>query len=199
MKNQTFRVIGSMIVLVLTATQNQAESTYEPYTFSTLAGIGPGSADGTGSAARFNHPSGVVVDGAGNVYVADTDNHTIRKVTQAGVVTTLAGLAGYAGSTDGIGSAARFNHPSGVAVDSTGNVYVADSGNDTIRKVTPEGVVTTLDARFGDPLETRFTGPLGVAVDSAGNVYVADHLAGSGEGTLRKVTPVGVVTTLAAC
>src|SRR6266478_3286534 len=122
MKNQTFRVIGSMIVLVLTATQNQAESTYEPYTFSTLAGIGPGSADGTGSAARFNHPSGVAVDSTGNVYVADSGNNTIRKVVPVGtnwLLSTLAGLAQLdadgnpvGGSADGIGSAARFSSPS---------------------------------------------------------------------------------------
>ena len=80
-----------------------------------------------GSAARFDSPSGVAVDSAGNVYVADTGNHTIRKVTPAGVVTTLAGLAGSSGSADGTGSAARFNYPSGVAVDSAGNVYVADT------------------------------------------------------------------------
>jgi len=194
-----------MIALALTVIQSLAQSTYEPYTFTTFAGIpgGPGNVDGIGSAARFNDPSGVAVDSLGNAYIADSDNHTIRKVTPAGLVTTLAGSAGQVGFVDGTGTTARFGTneggPSGVAVDSAGNVYVADSGNGTIRKVTPEGVVTTLDARFGDPLETRFTGPLGVAVDSAGNVYVADHLAGSGEGTLRKVTPVGVVTTLAAC
>ena len=94
----------------------------------TLAGLAgnPGSADGTGSAARFYFPSGVAVDGAGNVYVADAGNHTIRKVTPAGVVTTLAGLAGSHGSADGTGSAARFYYPTGVAVDGAGNVYVAD-------------------------------------------------------------------------
>ena len=106
----------------------------------TLAGLAgsTGSADGTG-APRGLIILGVAVDGAGNVYVADTGNNTIRKVTPAGVVTTLAGLAGSTGSADGTGSAARFNDPCGVAVDSAGNVYVADTDNDTIRKVTPAG------------------------------------------------------------
>jgi sugar lactone lactonase YvrE len=153
----------------------------------TLAGLAgsQGSADGTGGAALFNFPSGVVVDSAGDVYVADTHNCTIRKVTPGGVVTTLAGLAGNSGSADGTGSAARFCNPSGVAMDSAGNVYLADTGNNTIRKVTPGGVVTTL--------ATGFNQPNGVAVDSAGNVYVAD----TGSFTIRKVALGGVVTTLA--
>ncbi|MCG2788803.1 MAG: hypothetical protein L6405_02500, partial [Actinomycetia bacterium] len=99
----------------------------------TLAGSAgnPGSADGTGSVARFESPMGVSVDSAGNVYVADTYNHTIRMVTSAGVVTTLAGSAGNSGSTDG--SAALFNLPNGVSVDNAGDVYVADTYNHTIR------------------------------------------------------------------
>src|SRR5207249_253597 len=99
-------------------------------TLAGLAGTG-GSADGTGTAARFNDPYGVAVDGSGNVYVADSDNNVIRKITPAGLVTTLAGLAGSYGSSDGTGSAARFNSPYGVAVDGLGNVYVADTENYT--------------------------------------------------------------------
>ena len=153
----------------------------------TLAGLGGnhGSTEGNGSDARFNGPSSVAVDNAGNVYVADQINHTIRKLTPAGLVTTLAGLAGYGGSQNGTRSVARFNHPDGVAVDGAGNVYVGDYFNNAIRKVTPAGVVTTLAANVGTPY--------GVAVDSATNIYVADS-----EGcTIRKVTRSGSVTTLA--
>ncbi len=146
---------------------------------STLAGSPgqSGSADGTGGAARFNDPLGVAVDGAGNAYVADTFNDTIRMITPAGVVTTLAGAPGQRGSADGTGSAARFAYPEGVAVDGAGNVYVADSANDTIRMITPAGVVTTLagsPGQYGSADGTgsaaRFVGPEGVAVDGAGNV-----------------------------
>ena len=171
----------------------------------TLAGLAGsvGSADGTGSAARFTFGydgGGVAVDSIGNVYVADRGNATIRKITPTGVVTTLAGLAESYGSVDGMGSAARFNSPSGVAVDVEGNVYVADSGNNIIRKITPTGVVTTLAGLAGSIGSAdgtgniaRFAHPPGVAVDVVSNVYVAD----SGNGTIRKVTPAGVVTTLA--
>src|SRR6266852_3937063 len=127
-----------------------AQSVYIPYTFTTLAGqASNGSADGTGSAPRFNSPRGVATDSSGNVYVADIFNNTIRKITPAGVVTTLAGLAGSGGSADGTGSAARFYLPYGVATDSSGNVYVADTSNNTIRKITPAGVVTTLAGLAG--------------------------------------------------
>src|SRR6266545_1848420 len=127
MKDRNCTVFAlALLALALTAIQSPAQSTYEPYTFTTLAGnAGYGSADGTGSSARFNQPSGIAVDGAGNLYVADTDNHTIRKVTPAGVVTTLGGLAQNPGSADGTRNAARFNHPAGVAVDGAGNLYVA--------------------------------------------------------------------------
>jgi sugar lactone lactonase YvrE len=166
---------------------------------STLAGSGsPGSADGLGSAASFYNPFGVAVDGVGNVYVADTNNYAIRKVTPAGLVSTLAG-SGFPGSADGTGSAASFGNPYGVAVDGVGNVYVADYSNNTIRKVTPGGVVTTL-AGSGAPGSVDATGtsasfdrPAGVAVDGSGTIYVAD----SNNHKIRKVTPGGVVSTLA--
>ena len=122
-----------------------AQAVYTPYTFTTLAGKSAwGSDDGPGSTAQFFGPSGVAVDSAGNVFVADSSNCTIRKVTPAGVVTTLAGSPGAYGTNDGTGSAARFNYPAGVAVDSAGNVFVADTRNNTIRKVTSAGAVTTL-------------------------------------------------------
>ena len=133
----------ALLGLAASAGQTVAQSSYTPYTFTTLAGnAGYGFVDGTGSAARFNVPFGVAVDSASNVHVADTSNHTIRKVSPAGVVTTLAGLVNDFGSADGTGSAARFYHPSGVAVDSAGNVYVGEALNHTIRKGFPTGSVS---------------------------------------------------------
>ncbi len=168
----------------------------------TLAGLADvsGSSNGTGSTARFFFPVGVAADATGNVYVADSDNHLIRKITPAGVVTTLAGLAGVAGDSDGTGNAARFNFPQGVAVDSGGNLYVADSGNNIIRKITPAASVTTLAGQSGSSGSdngiagaARFNFPVGIAVKGAGTVYVAD----TNNSTIRKITPAGVVTSLA--
>jgi formylglycine-generating enzyme required for sulfatase activity len=170
-------------------------------TVSTLAGSAEqvGNADGTGAAARFTYPEGIAVDGAGNVYVADFNNQTIRKITPAGAVSTLAGSAGHYGAVDGAGADARFNYPTDVAVDGSGNLYVADFGNNAIRKITPSGMVSTLAGKAGmghaDGLgsDARFDSPHGVAVDAAGNVYVAE-LAGN---VIRKITPAGMVSTLA--
>jgi sugar lactone lactonase YvrE len=177
-----------------------------PYTFTTLAGHSYGTADGTNSAARINYPSDVAVDTNGIVYVTDSGNSTIRKVTPVGtnwVVTTLAGQAGSYGTADGTASAARFNDPEDLALDSAGNLYVADTGSSTIRKVTLVGtnwVVTTLAGKAGHPGLVNGTGtnaefyhPMGVALDGAGNLYVADKI----NSAIRKVTPAGVVTTLA--
>lgn len=159
-----------------------------------------GSADGPGAAARFNRPEDVTVDGEGNLFVADTENDTIRKITPDGTVTTLAGVVGRYGSADGIGSEARFKGPYGVAVDSAGNVYVADSFNNAIRKISPSGVVTTLAGTagldgVGDGRGTaaRFENPEGVAMDWSGNLFVAD----TDNNTIRKITLDGTVTTLA--
>jgi sugar lactone lactonase YvrE len=159
-----------------------------------------GSADGSGANALFAGPQGVAVDSAGNLYVADTGNHTIRRLTPDGTTTTLAGLAGYPGNADGTGSSAHFYLPEGVAVDSTGNLYVADSGNHTLRVLTSGGLCSTLAGSAGNPgsadgtnATARFNSPSGVAVDSAGNLYVSD----ANNDTIRQVSPAGVVTTLA--
>src|SRR5438132_834126 len=152
MTNRDCRVWAlALLALVMTRSQTGAQSTYTPYAFTNLAGMpgGGGSADGIGSAARFLGASSVAVDSAGNVYVADSTNHTIRRITPAGAVTTLAGSTGQSGSADGTGSATRFNYPFGVAVDNAGNVYVADTHNHTIRKITPAGAVTTLAGSAG--------------------------------------------------
>ena len=158
-----------------------------------------GSNDGV--VAAFNGPRGVACDTSGNVYVADTNNHTIRKiVVSTGVTTTLAGLAGSIGSTDGTGSAARFNFPNGVACDTSGNIYVAGDG--TIRKIVAStGVVTTLAGLAGSTgsddgtgSAARFIGPNGITCDTSGNIYVTSGY----RGTIRKiVASTAVVTTIA--
>jgi sugar lactone lactonase YvrE len=159
----------------------------------------PGYADGTGAVAKFNTPFGVATDSAGNVYVADLLNSVIRKITPAGVVTTFAGLAGSGGEVDGVGAAARFAAPAGIAVDGGGNVYVSDLAGQTIRKILPNGTVSTLAGLAntvgivdGTGTAARFTQPNSLAVDAGGNLFVA-----SNNGTIRKVTSTGVVTTIA--
>jgi len=167
----------------------------------TLAGSAtqPGAKDGRGEAAQFNQPTGVTVDGAGNVYVADRANCTIRKITADGLVTTLAGQAGVNGSSDGLGNGAQFAQPQSVAVDAAGNIFVADSANHTIRKISPAGEVKTLAGHAGvsgtsDGLGVAalFTSPRGIVADEAGNVYVAD----TKNNTLRKISASGEVTTI---
>ncbi len=168
----------------------------------TLAGSTTLRGNTDGASATFSAPRGLALDSAGNLYVADETNHTIRRITPAGIVSTYAGIAGSSGTTNATPATnARFNRPTGVAVDSAGSLYVADTFNHTIRKITAAGAVTTfagLEQTSGSadgPGATAalFNQPGGLALDAAGNVYVAD----TGNSTIRKITPAGVVSTLA--
>jgi len=192
--------VGCMLSAIVSAAA-QEQVIYTPYSFTTLAGS-PGNAgitDGIGGSAGFNEPQGIAIDSFGNLYVADSASHTIRKITPNGVVTTIAGLAQISGNNDGTGSSARFSQPQSVTVDSSGNIYVADGGNNSIRKITPNGVVTTLaggganGTADGTGSAAGFRLPNGVAVDNEGNVYVTDY----GNSTVRKISAAGAVTTLA--
>ncbi len=154
--------------------------------------------DGIGSSARFNYPTGVAVDSAGFVYVADSENHRIRKITPGGMVSTLAGT-GSSGFMNGAGDIAKFNFPYGVAVDGSDNVYVTDKNNHRIRKIIPGGMVSTLAGTGSNGFIdgagdiAKFNSPTGVAVDGSGFVYVADTI----NHRIRQITPGGVVSTLA--
>lgn len=165
---------------------------------STFAGDGvQGHLDGTGTSARFQTPHSFAFDAAGNIYVADYWDYCIRKVTPAGVVTTLAG-DGTAGYQDGPGNTARFGNPSEIAIAPDGNFYVSDCVNNCIRKVTPAGVVSTFAGSttpgFVDAAGTlaRFRIPSSPVIDAQGNIYVSD----AANNAIRKITPAGVVTTL---
>ena len=163
-----------------------------------LAGGAEGFRDGAGAQAAFNTPSGLALDRQGNLYVADTGNHAIRKITTDGTVSTLAG-SGVAGAADGKGALAQFNGPVGVAVDAEGVVYVADTYNDRIRRIAPDGTVSTLAGGnlpgFVDGKGTAalFDTPTGIAVNKDGVVFVAD----ARNQALRRVGAEGSVTTLA--
>ena len=187
-------LLGGLTLVGTTAALAQTNPA-TPYSFTTVAGASSiGSTDGPGSAARFYQPQGITIDGAGNLYVADTANHTIRKITATGLVSTLAGKPGYsvAASTrgDGTGSAARFTDPVGLVTDATGNIFVAGGGDSAVRKITPDGVVTTLAG--GGPV-SALNVPKGIAIDSSGNLYVADTF----NNAIRKVTPSGAVSLIA--
>ena len=165
----------------------------------TIAGSGvAGYTDGNGTAAQFNRPNSLVMDAAGNLYAGDFLNYRIRKITQAGVVTTLAG-SGVAGFLNGTGAAARFRGMAGMTIDGAGNIYLGEISNWVIRKITPAGVVTTF-AGAGTPGTTdgpgntaTFHSPGYLAIDQSGNIFVTDY----GSHVIRKVTPAAAVTTFA--
>ena len=183
------QVLASLLLMMAVATNAIAED----YTWTTFAGSA--SLDGTGTNARFSWSKSVAVDSSGTVFVADTYNNTIRKITAGGVVTTLAGLAGSSGSVDGVGSVARFSQPSGIAVDGNDNLYVADTDNNIVRKITAAGVVTTIagtgvfGSTDGPGATARFARPSSIAIDTAGVLYVND-------GGIRKIDLSGNVSTL---
>jgi sugar lactone lactonase YvrE len=165
----------------------------------TFAGADPqeaGYVDGSGTEARFNNPYGVFVAATGDFYVTDLDNYRIRKITPAGVVSTLAG-DGIEGFVDGTAATARFLKPRGITMDQDGNLYVADLH--AVRKITPDGVVSTLAGSRtagyldGPGVEAQFSDIYGLTVDAEGYLYVTD----SGNNRVRMITPSGVVTTLA--
>jgi len=239
MKLKVFIGLGNALCLgiagaagLFTAEASAQSLTYTPYAVTTVAGIAlnPGSSNGTGTSAQFNSPYGVAADASGNVYVADSGNNSLRKITPGGVVTTIAGVSGnFKGiAIDGAGAnlyltdftagtitkvvvssgsvstlnltGGTLNNPIGICVDSGGNIYVADSGNFVIRKISPGGAMTTLAGTVGNSGGVDGTGgaaqfayPTGIAVNrSSGNVYVAD----SSGNFIRMVTQAGVVTTL---
>jgi sugar lactone lactonase YvrE len=168
-------------------------------TFAGAADQSAGAADGTGTAAKFSQPTAEAIGVDGSIYVTDTANNTIRKITAAGVVTTLAGMAGGSGSTDGQGAAARFNTPLGITFGSDGALYVADAGNHTIRRLALDGTVTTIAGTAGISGSTDGNGAAasfgdleGLVGDSSGNLYIADM----SNNKIRKSTLSGGVTTL---
>ena len=158
-----------------------------------------GHTDGPGATARFNNPVGVALDPQGNLFVADANNNTIRKVAPDGRVSTVAGTPGTKGSADGTAANATFDGPSGVAVDARGALYVTDYNTHIIRKISPEGGVSTLAGMAGTSghadgqgTAASFSAPFGIAVDGTGTIFVGDS-----NNTIREITPSGRVTTLA--
>ena len=165
----------------------------------TFAGSSGGGTDGTGTAAQFINPRGIIYDAfSGNLFVAEASNR-VRKVTLAGVVTLFAGAAnGSGGETDGTGTGATLNSPNAITADASGNLYVTESGGNRIRKITAAGVVTTF-AGSGTPghadgtgTNATFSSPNGITIDGSGNLYIVENYS-----IIRKITPAGVVSTFA--
>ncbi|RZJ26989.1 MAG: hypothetical protein EOO48_12555, partial [Flavobacterium sp.] len=195
----TVVTIGNGILYVVDRSNNKIRKITEDGNVSTFAGTGAfGSADGAGNAATFFYPDGAVADSQGNLFVSDQSNHKIRKITPDGIVTTFAG-SGSIGPVDGQGAEASFYYPAGMAIDNADNLYIADYGNNKIRKITAAGLVTTFagtgaaGAANAPALAATFNGPTGVAVDADGNVFVADYY----NHMIRKIALSGDVSTIA--
>ncbi|HEX3797423.1 MAG TPA: NHL repeat-containing protein [Verrucomicrobiae bacterium] len=193
-RNFAFGLCAASLVMASKSSAQEAVTT--------LAGsvLTSGSVDGPAASALFGDPTGLAMDASGNIYITDNQNNTIRKLSAAGQVTTIAGRAGQMGSADGVGTNALFNGPSGIAIAANGVLYVTDTGNNTIRAISTSGAVTTIAGLAGEVGATnnvgslaRFSSPLGIALDASGTIYVAD----SGNHLIRKVTSAGAVTTFA--
>ena len=185
---------GNVVTFTTRATTSTVLATVSTFAGSATAGY----ANGTAANALFNNPQGIAVDSKGNVYVSDSFNNYIRQITPAGVVTTFAGN-GTSGYTDGPAANAQFYAPQGLAFDANGNLYVADLGNNVIRKITPAGVVSTFAGNgtrgYVDGAGTiaEFNGPHGIAFDTKGNLFVADRANNS----IREVSSAGLVSSFA--
>jgi sugar lactone lactonase YvrE len=188
------KILSAILILFALASALRAQDAV-----TTLAGqaLVSGATNGTGTNAVFNDPAAIAVDATGNFFVADSQNHAIRKITTNGVVTTFAGKLGVSGSANGTGTSAQFDSPSGLAFDAGGNLFVSDTGNGTIRKIKPSGAVSTFAGIAGESGFTngaadsaQFSSPLGIAVAPDGTIYVAD----SGNHCIRVIAGGNVST-----
>lgn len=194
------KIFTTIVLFASALSLSVGQTNYIPnVTVSTFAGSATsGNVNGQGTAARFYYTCGIATDASGNIYVADTYNHAIRKITSSGLVSTIAG-SGSSGTTEGQGTAAKFFYPRGLAVDASGNIYVADTYNHKIRKITSTGLVSTFagtglrGSDDGSGADASFSGPTGIAIDGSGNILVADQ----SNNLIRKITPSGVVSTFA--
>ncbi len=177
-------------------TSTTSETPTPTLTVSTLAGSTQGDSNGTGTAAQFSLPNDIVIDATGNMYVSDVFNNKIRKITPAGLVSTFAGST--EGDQDGTGSNAKFKNPRGIAIDASGIIYVADTGNNKIKKITTAGVVSTFVGSVAGDLNAtgtnaRLYGPWGLVFDSSGTLYVSDI----NNNKIKKISLIGVVSNFA--